>query len=287
MQEAGRGDLEFDVEDGGQQGASSKQAYPVASKEASPPKYLKNIFKDENPWFSGAIFLTEFTAVVFFTFIVQLSRGFSVGDPILGALGIGGGFAGIYFALGVMFTPVHLHPGHTLLHAMFKNETWFNAFLRIVAQIVGYFAANGISRVLLSGYYINTAIHLGTGVAVGAGLFVELLGEVFFGFVVLQLALYGERGATIPITALIMGIATTSFQAFAYPVSGACFNIFRWLTTNIYGGNSSVYFTEDWWIYLVAPVAGFFIVVMMHLLFKFVSNNVNDWAAKHANYKTI
>jgi glycerol uptake facilitator-like aquaporin len=290
LTEGGRGELEFDVEQGPGQSSTSAgpQRYPVpASKETSYPRPLKNLFKDENPWFSGAIFVTELLAVFTFVQIIQLARGFSFADPMLGALAIGGGFAGVYFMFGVICTPVHMNPIHSLLHAIFKNETWFNAILRIVAQLAAGFASTGFSRLTLDAAYVNTAIKLTAGVSEGEGLFVETLGGIFFAFAAIQLALYGEKGATIPITALLMGIATTAFQAFAFPLTGASFNVFRWLQVDSLGGDVALYFTEKWWIYLLEPVLTLIITGLMHLGFKWIVNNANDWADKHSTYKTV
>lgn len=269
----GRGELS-DGEDVEAQDQPVTPKTPTASssskKSTTVRASVRKLYENENPWGLGITMTSEFLAVLMFGLVIQMARGFSPAEPVIGALAIGGGFIGIYFFFSTLHTPVHLNPIYTLLHMVCKNEGIMSGVLRIFVQLAASFAAAGISRPLLDSNYINTAIRLGPGVSDLEGLFVETMGEVFFGLFVIQLALYGERGVSVPLSALIHGIAIISFQAFAYPVTAASFNMFRWLSVNAVGGTPSAYFTNDWWIYLLAPLIAFVIILVIHFVFKWM-----------------
>jgi len=282
----GRGELSD--EEGTDLEATTRQTPKSSSGSSTKPTVrasVRKLYENENPWGLGIIMTSEFLAVLMFGLVVQMARGFSPAEPVIGALAIGGGFIGIYFFFSTLHTPVHMNPVHTLLHMVCKNEGIMSGVLRIFVQLAASFAATGISRSLLDGNYINTAIKLGPGITDLEGLFVETMGEVFFGLVVIQLALYGERGVSVPLAALIHGIAIISFQAFAYPITAASFNMFRWLSTNAVGGTPSVYFTNDWWVYLVSPLIAFVVVLVIHFIFKWMIDNYKQYPATQTYQK--
>jgi glycerol uptake facilitator-like aquaporin len=276
-----------DTEEGDIESRAVPKIPSDSSKKSTARTTVRKLYENENPWALGITITAEFLAVMMFGLVIQMARGFSPAEPVIGALAIGGGFIGIYFFFSTLYTPVHLNPIHTLLHMICKNEGIMSGFLRIVVQLAGSFAATGISRALLDANYINTAIKLGAGISSLEGLFVETMGEVFFGLVVIQLALYGERGVSVPLSALILGIAVIAFQAVAFPVTAASFNMFRWLSTNAVGGNTDVYFTSNWWVYLLSPLIAFVIVLVIHFIFKWMIDSYKEYNANKANYQKI
>ena len=297
MSENGRGGalISDDFDDGAPGDVEAGDAAPLlpsgerpvasASKSKKMTMNLKKVAMGENPWFLTSTIVSEFLAVLTLGLIIQLARGFYPADPVAGSIGIGGGFMGVYFFFSTLYTPVHLNPMHTVLHMICGNEGILSGMLRIVFQLAGNFAAAGISRPLLDSNYVNTAIKLGSGISDLEGLFVETMGEIFFGLVIIQLALYAGHGVSIPLSSFILGVAIIGFQTIAYPITAASFNMFRWLATNAVGGSTVLYFTEDWWVYLLAPFIALVIVLAIHFFFKWLKDRATEWTVANGSIK--
>lgn len=246
---------------------------------------MKAALHEENPYMLAGTIVSEFLAVLTLGLVIQLARGFYPGDQDAAGLAIGAGYMGAYFFFSTLQTNVHIFPVHTILHMIFKNEGILSGFLRLVVQFLGAFAVAGISFPILDSAYINTAVHPGSGISVGETIFVETFGETFFALAAIQLANYGERGVSVPLSALIIGIATIGFQIAAYPASAASFNIFRWLATNIVGGNPSLYFGDDWWAYILSPLIALILVGVLNCFFGWLKESADTWTPK--KYSTL
>lgn len=252
----------------------------VGRARPMPVCQMKKVLHDENPYTLALTIISEFLAVLTLGLVIQFARGFYPGDQDAAGLAIGAGYMGAYFFFSTMETNVHLFPVHTILHMIFKNEALLSGFLRLLVQFVGAFAVAGISLPILDSAYVNTAIHPGSGTSVGETIFVESFGEIFFGLAAVQLANYGERGVSVPLSALILGITTVGFQIAAYPASAASFNIFRWLATNLVGGDLPLYFGDDWWAYLLSPVIALIVVGVLNCLIGWLKESARDWTPK-------
>lgn len=253
-----------------------------SSKKPMPMTQMKRAIQQENPYTLTGTIMSEFLACLTIGLVIQFARGFYPGDPVAGAIGIGAGYTGATFFFSTLETSVHLYPLHTILHMICKTEGVLSGFLRLLVQFLAAFAVAGISLPILDSNYINTAIHPGSGISVGEALFVESFGEIFFALAAVQLVNYGERGVSVPLSALIMGITTIGMQTVAYPITSASFNTFRWLATNIVGSDVSLYFTDKWWIYLVSPLITFVVVLIINYFFGWLKESARDWKPKYS-----
>ena len=180
----------------------------------------------------------------------------SLAVPVAGGLALAIAVASIGHISGA-----HLNPAVTLGLAVNRHFPWAYAPGYIIAQLAGATAAAAATWGLY-GNQARSIAHLGaTGPAAGVSAGRVLAAETVVTFVLVLVVVAVATDGRVPrgISAIAIGAALAVGIVISGPVSGAGINPARAIGPMILAGQFS-----DWWAYLMAPLVGGAVAVLLY-----------------------
>jgi aquaporin NIP len=153
----------------------------------------------------------------------------------------------------------HLNPAVTIAFAVNKNFSWKEVLPYIVSQCIGGFIASFILKLLFP-----VSVLLGATLPSGGttqSFVLEIILAFFLMFTILQVSTGSKEQGMF--AGIAIGSVVLLEAMFAGPISGASMNPVRSLAPAIISNH-----TEHLWIYIVAPITGALIAVVIHRVIK-------------------
>lgn len=153
----------------------------------------------------------------------------------------------------------HLNPAVTIAFAANGNFSWKEVAPYVLSQISGAIAASAVLK-----YLFPQSVLLGCTIPLADSMqsfVLEILLTFFLMFVILHVAKGSKEQGMF--AGLAIGAVVLLEAMFAGPVSGASMNPARSLAPAIISGHM-----EHIWIYLIAPVIGALIAVVLYRFLK-------------------
>ena len=173
----------------------------------------------------------------------------------------------------------HINPAVSLAMLLRKKLSIADFCGYVVAQVAGAIAGAGLLKLLVSFGIVDQAGGLGSnGVAsaggAGGALLVEIILTFIFIFVIIGVTSDESKGS---VAGIVIGLTLTFVHIVGIPLTGTSVNPARSIGPALFAGGAAL---SDVWVFIVGPLVGSVLAVLVYSLVKAKEKHVNEKKSK-------